>query len=105
MLTKTVHEAKQELGRTFDELEHHCRVVEELNGQLRRPHACWPSRWGFGTVLALLLYLFFFSTGRMEQEMHKALEQRLITFEQRLIEVEVLKAHTHPIAKKRWWQR
>lgn len=117
MLTEKLAEMKCQMLTTVEELERQCKVVEELNGQLRRSHACWPSRWGWGTVIALLFYLFFFSTGRIEHETHRALAQKLDTLEQRLIEVEVMKAHTHPThihpehthpttpTKKRWWQR
>ena len=59
MLKEKVEDAKGLMLTTFAELERQCKTLEELGGQLRKRHACWPSRAGWWGMLCLVGYVLF----------------------------------------------
>ena len=108
MLSERIAEAKAEMSQSFTELAHQAHTLEALGKALSRRHACWPSRWGWGGVMLLLLYVIFMHSFHGDQhDAHQkteaALATQLETHEQRLTRLE-----TPPkpvvVQKKRWWQ-
>ena len=104
MLSERIAEAKTEMSQTFAELARQAQIVDDLGTALRRRHACWPSRWGWGGVVLLLLYVIFMHSFHSEQhDAHQTAEavlaRQLEAHEQWLTRLET------PVVKKPWWQR
>src|SRR3990167_861527 len=83
--------------RVLDDTMPHLKNQEQCQG----PHRCWPSRWGWGAVIFLLVYLLIFhSTYQTEILQRQQLGARLERVEQRLVLLE-----QPPVGKKPWWHR
>lgn len=105
MLSERVAEAQVEVSTTFAELAKQSQIVDALMVSLRRRHACWPSRWGWGTVIVLFFYLLFMhSTYQGEVLQRHRLDRRLTELEYAVRQVEA-KVEAKKVPKKPWRRR
>ena len=103
MLKEKVAEAKEAMRTTFEALERESQVLQTLQEQLSRSHRCWPSRWGWGTVIVLLCYLLFFhSTYQTDMLQRQQVRTWLEAIERRVV---LLELPPRSLVKKPWWRR
>ena len=101
MLTEKITDAKACMEESFASLERQSKMLDGMIATLQRSHRCWPSRWGWGTIIFLLSYLLFFhSNYQTERFQQQQAGKRMEAMEQRLTQLE-----TPPVIKKSWWRR